>query len=100
LFRCWRDGRLDFNRSFTGIRYLRIMTILPVAQRPDGAMLEIYAERAGLALGCVFSSSEEFEADIIRARRAAGDYGPKRQSWRIAAGLAAGVLLVIALLSV
>jgi hypothetical protein len=30
---------------------------------------------AGCALGCSFSSSEEFEADVISQRRAAGRYG-------------------------
>jgi hypothetical protein len=40
--------------------------------------LQSTAEHAGLALACPFSSSDEFEAAIIRARRAAGVYGPKR----------------------
>ena len=34
-------------------------------------------EGARLALACAYSSSEEFEASIIRERRAAGAYGPK-----------------------
>lgn len=33
--------------------------------------LEASANRAGLALACAFSSSAEFEADVIRARREA-----------------------------
>jgi hypothetical protein len=33
--------------------------------------LEASADRAGLALACAFSSSDEFEADIIRVRREA-----------------------------
>jgi len=40
--------------------------------------LEAWAERAGLALACPFSSSAEFDAALIAARRAAGVYGPKR----------------------
>ena len=41
--------------------------------------LQVSAERAGCALGCPFSSSDEFEAAIIRTRLAAGIYGPKRR---------------------
>jgi len=36
------------------------------------------AERAGLAWACPFSSSAEFEAAVISARRRAGAYGPTR----------------------
>jgi hypothetical protein len=34
-------------------------------------------ERAGVALACVHSTSEEFEADVIRARRAADRLGAR-----------------------
>jgi hypothetical protein len=44
----------------------------------DPIALEIYAERAGAALACAFSSSAEFEAALIATRRAAGVYGPRR----------------------
>lgn len=44
----------------------------------DSIALEVYAERAGAALACAFSSSAEFEAALIAARRAAGVYGPRR----------------------
>jgi hypothetical protein len=40
----------------------------------DLAALRVAAERAGSALACLFSSSAEFEADIIRVRRAQGAY--------------------------
>jgi hypothetical protein len=33
------------------------------------------ADAAGLALGCTYSSSDEYEAAIIAERRAAGAYG-------------------------
>jgi hypothetical protein len=33
---------------------------------------------AGLALACAYSSSDEFEAELIHARRKAGAYGPRR----------------------
>jgi len=58
--------------------------------------LQLNAERAGCALACTFSSSDEFEAAVIRARREAGAFGPRRQ-WRYAAGLsaAAAVLAIL-----
>ena len=34
---------------------------------------------AGLALACVYSSSDEYEADIIQERRRAGAYGRQRR---------------------
>jgi hypothetical protein len=42
----------------------------------DLAALKAAAERAGIALGCLFSSAEEFEAEIIRTRRAQGGFPP------------------------
>jgi hypothetical protein len=47
----------------------------------DLAALRASAERAGEALACVFASSEEYEADLIRERRASGAFRPRR-SWR------------------
>ena len=62
---------------------------------PD--LLALQAQHAGLALACAFSSSDEFEADIIRVRRAAGLYGPKRHHRQAAfAGVMAGAVAVLA----
>jgi len=47
----------------------------------DLAALRASAERAGVALACVFASSDEYEADIIRERRASGALRPRRR-WR------------------
>ncbi len=58
---------------------------------PSLDFLAAQAERAGSALACPFSSSDEFDAAIIRARRAAGVYGPRRHRWT---ALAAGVALI------
>jgi len=61
--------------------------------------LEAYAERAGAALACAFSSSDEFDAALIAARRAAGIYGPKRRRRRLlvsAAAVLSGLTLVAA----
>ena len=41
--------------------------------------LESTAARAGCAMACPFSSSDEFEAAVIRSRLDAGVYGPKRR---------------------
>jgi hypothetical protein len=49
--------------------------------RAELGALEASAERAGAALACVYSSSDEFEAAQIRARRAADLWGP----WMIGA---------------
>jgi hypothetical protein len=42
---------------------------------PDAGALQACA---GLALACAYSSSDEYEAELIRARRSAGAYGPRR----------------------
>jgi hypothetical protein len=63
--------------------------------------LEAYAERAGAALACAYSSSAEFDAALIAERRAAGVYGPKRRRRQLlvtAAGVAAGLAVLIFLI--
>ena len=55
--------------------------------------LKVDAERAGLAWACPFSSSDEFEAAVIRSRREAGVYGPKRSRRRALYGAAAVAVL-------
>ncbi|HEV2957657.1 MAG TPA: hypothetical protein VGX95_16195 [Xanthobacteraceae bacterium] len=54
----------------------------------DLAALRASAERAGVALACLFASSDEYEADIIRQRRASGAFRPRRR-WRHRLRLAA-----------
>jgi hypothetical protein len=67
----------------------------------DLSALEAYAERAGAALACAYSSSAEFDAALIAERRAAGVYGPRRRrhvlvtAAGIGAALAAIILLII-----
>jgi len=61
--------------------------------------LRAAAERAGLALACVFSSSDEYEADLIRERRAKGAYrdasaGRPVRMTAVIAGLALAFLLI------
>ncbi len=65
----------------------------------DLMALRAAAERAGTALACLFSSSDEFEAAVIRVRRAQGAYVPAprhRRAWLRA--FAATALLAAAFL--
>lgn len=57
----------------------------------DLAALKRAAERAGTSLACLFSSADEFEADVIRTRRAQGAFAaPSRRSrWWVALQTAA-----------
>jgi hypothetical protein len=58
--------------------------------------LEANLERAGYALACPFTSSSEFEAAVIRAKRQAGVYGPRRHRRLaiFAAGIVSGMFVV------
>lgn len=60
----------------------------------DLAALRAAAERAGTALACLFSSSEEFEQAVIRSKIAAGVYGPKKRHRRQFAAAAAVTVLL------
>jgi hypothetical protein len=70
----------------------------PWRLRADGLAPEAYLERAGSALACAFASSEEFEAAIIRAKREAGVYGPKRRYRQLAVITVAATVLLALLL--
>jgi hypothetical protein len=65
---------------------------------PAVLALEAYAERAGAALACAYSSSAEYDAALIAERRAAGVYGPRRhlrQRLAIVGGIAAGLAVIV-----
>ncbi len=51
---------------------------------------------AGLALACAYSSSDEYEAELIQVRRKAGAYGARhhRQAYVIFALAAAAIVAV------
>ena len=51
---------------------------------------------AGLALACAYSSSDEYEAELIQVRRKAGAYGSRhhRQAY-VAFALAATAIVVV-----
>ena len=67
----------------------------------QGIALEAFAARAGAAMGCVFSSSAEYDAALIAERRAAGVYGPRLHRGHMlatAAGIAVGLAVIIFLM--
>jgi hypothetical protein len=70
------------------------------APKAEAVALEINAARAGLALGCRYSSSDEYEAEVVQARRAAGAYGPPPRRQALVAFAAAAVAVAIVLLAV
>jgi hypothetical protein len=65
--------------------------------RTDPVALECTAAWAGCALACPFSSSDEFEAAVVRSKLAAGVYGPKRRRRYLLlyAGAATGMLAAL-----
>jgi hypothetical protein len=68
------------------------------AVEADLTALRAAAERAGSALACLFSSSDEYEADIIRERRAQGAYDPPRRGRELVQRGMLCALLIFALL--
>jgi hypothetical protein len=62
----------------------------------DIVALRHAAERAGTALACLFSSSDEFEAAVVRVRREQGAYRPRRRRWRPLLSATVIALLVLA----
>jgi len=61
--------------------------------RADVVVLQADVERAGCAWACSYSSSDEFEAAVIRSKLDAGVYGPKRRRrYALYAGAATGAL--------
>jgi len=63
------------------------------AGSPD--VLEAFAQSAGQALACAFSSSDEYEAAVIAERRAEGRYGSRRPPLALICGVSAAILALI-----
>ena len=61
----------------------------------DIVALRAAAERAGTALACLFSSSDEFEAAVVRLRREQGAY---RAQMRTRRPLRTGALVMLMVL--
>ena len=64
----------------------------------DLAALRAAAERAGTALGCLFSSSAEFEAAVISARRSQGAFRAPRRAGAHLLAVARTIVLSFAFL--
>ena len=66
----------------------------------DLVALRAAAERAGTALACLFSSSDEFEAAVVRVRREQGAYRSQTKASHPfrAAALVALIALVFVLI--
>jgi hypothetical protein len=75
--------------------YARRMVPSRTVQQVEADLLALRAaaERAGTALACLFSSADEFEAAVIKARREAGAFRRTRR------GRSARVALVVLLLA-
>ena len=65
----------------------------------DIVALRAAAERAGTALACLFSTADEFEADVVRVRRAEGAFRPaparRPLRWIALTGLLAVAFLLV-----
>ena len=62
----------------------------------DIVALRAAAERAGTALACLFSSSDEFEAAVVRVRREQGAYRARNRSRRPLVAVTLVALLTLA----
>jgi hypothetical protein len=63
-------------KAFTTSSYAPRMSARAPTLEADLAALKQAADRAGTALACLFSSADEYEAALIRERRAQGRYRP------------------------
>ena len=63
---------------------------------PD--VLEAFAQSAGRALACAFSSSDEYEAAVIAERRAEGRYGSRRPPLTLIYGIGAAIATIVVFL--
>jgi hypothetical protein len=66
----------------------------------DLAALRASAERAGTALACLFSTSDEFEAEVVRVRREQGAFRTKsrKRNPLLAAAVVSALALAFLLL--
>jgi len=65
----------------------------------DIVALRASAERAGTALACLFSSSDEFEAEVVRVRREQGAYrAPNRGRYPLRAAALVALMALVFLL--
>ncbi len=74
--------------------------MLPFGSKSPILALHIEAERAGGAFCCPFSSSDEFEAAVISARRRAGAYGLRRMRGLMVCMASVAGVVALALLAI
>ena len=69
---------------------------MPYQRLQNGSDAVALEACAGLALACAYSSSDEYEAELIQARRKAGAYGGRhhRQAY-VAFALAAAAFVAM-----
>ena len=68
-------------------------------RRQNGSEVVALEAWAGLALACAYSSSDEYEAELIQVRREAGAYGtPHRRQVYVIFALAAAAIVAVFLL--
>jgi len=65
---------------------------LNLQEGPDAVALQACA---GLALACAYSSSEEYEAEVVQARRKAGAYGSRQRDVYFAFAVATAAILAV-----
>ena len=70
------------NSSFTLLGEHRRMATLRTITDLEGDLtaLRAAADRAGTALACLFSCSDEFEAEVVRVRREQGAYRARKRA--------------------
>jgi hypothetical protein len=69
------------------------MSYQRLSNGPNAVALEACA---GLALACAYSSSDEYEAELIQVRREAGAYGSRhRRQVYVAFALAAAAIVAV-----
>jgi hypothetical protein len=66
----------------------------------NGSDAVVFESCAGLAFGCAYSSSDEYEAELIQMRRNAGAYGSRHHrhayvAFALAAAAIVAVLFII-----
>src|SRR5947199_9080453 len=88
------------NGAFTLLRQAHLMTRYRTIGEIEADLIALRAatERAGMSLACLFSSSAEYEADLIRERRAQGAYQPPRRKHWLRSTVLIGVLSLTLLL--
>jgi hypothetical protein len=67
---------------------------------PEARIPAALEASAGLALACAYSSSDEYEAEVIQVRRKAGAYGSQNSRPVVVGFVMAAAAIVIVLLVV